>query len=311
MDVDLRKLRYFVAVAESGGFRRAAEELRIGQPALTRQIRAFEGEMDAELFTRSFRGAELTEAGRRLLAEAPTLLEAADSLRRRLALVRRMTERVTLGFVQGIPVAPIARDFTAAHRMVDVDLLSIDAEEQAQATVTGRVDVCFARLPLVAHGLEIVPLYEEPRVVALPSSNPIAQLEYVSLRDLQRFRLLQPPDDGRDGRPHGRAARPSGGRAGHARLRSRVDRGGSRERRGRARHRRDSLIHRRRASPRRRHLPRGRRPAAEFGRSRLFALEHQPLPAGHRRGVAAPLRRAQGELTTAVIDTGGAVRVLL
>jgi len=204
MDVDLRKLRYFVAVAESGGFRRAAEELRIGQPALTRQIRAFEGEMDAELFTRSFRGAELTEAGRRLLAEAPTLLEAADSLRRRLALVRRMTERVTLGFVQGIPVAPIARDFTAAHRMVDVDLLSIDAEEQAQATVTGRVDVCFARLPLVAHGLEIVPLYEEPRVVALPSSNPIAQLEYVSLRDLQRFRLLQPPDgmvetDGRTG----------------------------------------------------------------------------------------------------------------
>jgi DNA-binding transcriptional LysR family regulator len=194
MDVDLRKLRYFVAVAESGGFRRAAEELRIGQPALTRQIRAFEGEMDAELFTRSFRGAELTEAGRRLLAEAPMLLEAADSLRRRLGLVRRMTERVTLGFVQGIPVAPIARDFTAMHRKVDVDLLSIDADEQAQATVTGRVDVCFARLPLVAHGLEIVPLYEEPRVVALPSSNPIAQLEYVSLRDLQRFRLLQPPD---------------------------------------------------------------------------------------------------------------------
>ena len=207
MDVDLRKLRYFVAVAESGGFRRAAEELRIGQPALTRQIRAFEGEMDAELFTRSFRGAELTEAGRRLLAEAPTLLEAADSLRRRLALVRRMTERVTLGFVQGIPVAPIARDFTAMHRTVDVDLLSVGVEEQAQATVTGRVDVCFARLPLVAHGLEIVPLYEEPRVVALPSSNPIAQLEYVSLRDLQRFRLLQPADGTveTDGRTSARA----------------------------------------------------------------------------------------------------------
>ncbi|GAB3606584.1 LysR substrate-binding domain-containing protein [Conyzicola nivalis] len=194
MDVDLRKLRYFVAVAEHGGFRRAAEVLRIGQPALTRQIKAFEGEMDAELFTRSFRGANLTEAGRRLLAEAPALLDAADSLRRQLALVRRMTEKVTMGFAQGIPIAPIVRDFTATHRLVEVDLLSISADEQAQATVTGRVDVCFARLPFVAHGLEIVPLYEEARVVALPSTNPIAHLEYVSLRDLHRFRLLQPPD---------------------------------------------------------------------------------------------------------------------
>jgi len=84
MDLDLRKLRYFVAVAQCSSFRRAAAVLRIAQPALTRQIRTLEGELNAELFTRSFRGAELTDAGRQLFEDAQPLLAAADSIRLRL-----------------------------------------------------------------------------------------------------------------------------------------------------------------------------------------------------------------------------------
>ena len=82
-DVDLRKLRYFVAVAEQLHFGRAAEALHIAQPVLSRQIRALEEELKAQLFVRDKRATELTPAGRQLLADAGPLLAAADALRRR------------------------------------------------------------------------------------------------------------------------------------------------------------------------------------------------------------------------------------
>lgn len=84
MDLDLRKLRYFVAVAQCTSFRRPAAVLHVAQPALTRQIRTLEGDLNAELFTRSSRGTELTDAGRQLFEDAQPLLSAADSIRLRL-----------------------------------------------------------------------------------------------------------------------------------------------------------------------------------------------------------------------------------
>ena len=84
-DVDLRKLRYFVAVAEQLHFGRAAEALHIAQPVLSRQIKALEDELKAQLFVRDKRATELTPAGRQLLADAGPLLANADALRRRVA----------------------------------------------------------------------------------------------------------------------------------------------------------------------------------------------------------------------------------
>ncbi|HWO59558.1 MAG TPA: LysR family transcriptional regulator, partial [Umezawaea sp.] len=80
MDLDLRKLRYFLAVAEGLHFGRAAEELHIAQPALSRQIRALEHDLDAQLFTRDRHGVELTEAGRQLLADTGPLLASANAV---------------------------------------------------------------------------------------------------------------------------------------------------------------------------------------------------------------------------------------
>jgi len=77
-DVDLRKLRYFVAVAGELHFGRAAEALHIAQPVLSRQIRALEDELKAQLFVRDKRATELTPAGRQLLADAGPLLASAD-----------------------------------------------------------------------------------------------------------------------------------------------------------------------------------------------------------------------------------------
>ena len=84
MDLDLRKLRYFVAVAEHLNFGRAAEQLHIAQPVLSRQIRALEQELNVTLFVRGNRGTELTAAGQALLEDARHLLSAADGVRRRV-----------------------------------------------------------------------------------------------------------------------------------------------------------------------------------------------------------------------------------
>lgn len=88
-DVDLRKLRYFVAVAGELHFGRAAEVLHIAQPVLSRQIRALEDELKAQLFVRDKRATELTPAGQQLLADAEPLLASAEALRRRVARAAR------------------------------------------------------------------------------------------------------------------------------------------------------------------------------------------------------------------------------
>lgn len=191
MDVDLRKLRYFVAVAECAGFRRAAEVLHIAQPALTRQIRALEGEMHAELFVRSCTGTALTEAGLQLLEDAQPLLATANSLRDRIAWVTSRPPRLTVGFMQGITIAPIVRRFSKDRPLVDVELVESVPEDSAQRVLAGTVDLLFAREPIDPDGLQIERLFEEPRVVALPSDSPLARLDYLGLRDLRSFRVLQ------------------------------------------------------------------------------------------------------------------------
>ncbi len=98
MDLDLRKLRYFVAVAEHLNFGRAAADLHIAQPVLSRQIRALEQELKAGLFVRGPRGTELTAAGQVLLEDARHLLPAADAARRRVLDAVAGHATFTVGF---------------------------------------------------------------------------------------------------------------------------------------------------------------------------------------------------------------------
>src|ERR1700679_235385 len=96
VDLDLRKVRYFVAVAEELHFGRAAQRLHIAQPVLSRQIRALEAELGAQLFERDRRHTELTASGQQLLQEARPLLANADGLRQR---VGRAPDTFTVGFM--------------------------------------------------------------------------------------------------------------------------------------------------------------------------------------------------------------------
>src|SRR5436853_7897664 len=105
--MDIRHLRYFVAVAEEGNVTRAAERLGIQQPPLSQQIRALEAELDVQLFRRKPRGVEMTEAGQTLLAEARAILrqvERATSATRRCA--RGEVGRIALGFTSSASFHP-------------------------------------------------------------------------------------------------------------------------------------------------------------------------------------------------------------
>src|ERR1700760_3797543 len=122
MDLDLRKLRYFVAVAGRLHFGRAADDLHIAQPALSRQIRALEDDLGTPLFTRNRHGVALTDAGRQLLTDAGPLLASAQAVRRRVTVAARGSRRLMVGFRAGITVAPAVEQFAARHPDVLVNV---------------------------------------------------------------------------------------------------------------------------------------------------------------------------------------------
>ena len=152
--VELRQLRYFVAVAEELSFGRAAERLLIAGPSLSQQIKALERDLGVRLFDRDRRSVALTPAGSALLADARALLERADDLQRR---ARRLagSEPVRLGYVNWLPPDLNAR--TAAVAPVRVDTWVAPSHVQAARVADGSLDlaVCWVTVDdLKQHGLD-------------------------------------------------------------------------------------------------------------------------------------------------------------
>jgi len=185
MDLDLRKLRYFVAVAEHGHFGRAAERLHIAQPVLSRQIRALERELGCELLERTTRSVRLTAAGKQLVADASGVLASAVAATRRAHAAARGARRLVLGFAPGLAVSGVVRAFRRARPDVEVGLLHLDWFDQAEAMRDGRVDVGCLRQPFDATGLRTWHVGGEPRVVCLPAGHRLAKRRRVSSADLE------------------------------------------------------------------------------------------------------------------------------
>ncbi|MFC8360715.1 LysR family transcriptional regulator [Streptomyces griseorubiginosus] len=194
MDLDLRKLRYFVAVAEELHFGRAAERLHIAQPVLSRQIRSLEDHLGAEVFDRGRRGTLLTPAGEQLLEDALPLLASAQALTRRVRSAAQGTQSLTVGFMPGITVTPAMVAFTAHHPDVNVRLLRTTWDDQVEVLRDGRADVSIVRLPIDRKGLRVRPLFQEPRVVMVPAGHPLAGSTSVSIKELAAEHLLQNPN---------------------------------------------------------------------------------------------------------------------
>jgi DNA-binding transcriptional LysR family regulator len=194
MDLDLRKVRYFAAVADTLHFGRAADELHIAQPVLSRQIRALEKDLGAPLLIRDSHGVALTDAGRQLLADAGPLLASAQAVRHRVTVAARGTRRLTVGFRGGIAVTPAVRVFATRHPDVLVDVQRIDGDDQAPMLLDGRLDLAYVRLPVDEAGLRITPLYTEPRVAVLPAGHRLAGKEQITEADLADEPLVWHPD---------------------------------------------------------------------------------------------------------------------
>jgi DNA-binding transcriptional LysR family regulator len=192
-DLDMRKLRYFVAVAEEMNFGRAAERLHIAQPVLSRQIRSFENELGARLFIRDSRGTELTIAGKQLVDDARFLLAEAKALQQRLSRAAHQTVTVTVGVMPGLLATAAAAAFEAADPSRRAVVVQVGWPDQVDVIRRGEADVVYAREPIDHAGLGTAPLLEEPRVVVLPAGDPLAKKRSVRLADLASKRLLQDP----------------------------------------------------------------------------------------------------------------------
>ncbi|KUO04475.1 LysR family transcriptional regulator [Streptomyces caeruleatus] len=218
MDVHVRDLRYFVAVAEELHFTRAAERLYLSQPALSKQIRALERQLGVELFRRDPRGVRLTEAGSVLLPYARQVLDAWSAGSAALEAARAAA-RGTL--VVGMSTSPgrggllpaIRSRFTAAHPDTALRLRQTSWEDPTAGLADGTADVAFVWLPLPDAGRYAwTVLAEEPRLVALPESHPLATRAEIDFTDLLDEPFLALPPSAGPLRDHWLALEERGGR---------------------------------------------------------------------------------------------------
>jgi LysR family hca operon transcriptional activator len=187
--MELRHLRYFVAVAEAGSLTVAAEQtLHTSQPSLSRQIRDLESELGARLLTRRARGIELTPAGRTLLDHARSLLshvEAAAEATRRVAHPAKPC--FTLGFLTGHELTWMPEALKILHDElpnIDVMISSQHSPLLADGISKGQIDAAFLRREKGVPGLAFRPLVKEPLMVILPSDHRLAALKTISPREL-------------------------------------------------------------------------------------------------------------------------------
>jgi DNA-binding transcriptional LysR family regulator len=188
MTLELRHLRYFLAVADELHFSRAAERLQIAQPALSQQIRKLEAEVGVDLFRRTQRHVELTVAGQAMVRPArQCLAEAAGAVDTARRAARGEIGHLRIGFIESAAMTfvPMAvRRFRSAHPQVGLTLSELAVEAQVDGLRSGILDVAILRLPANIDGLKLVPSAEEGLVVVVPEGHPLAGRKRVAPRAL-------------------------------------------------------------------------------------------------------------------------------
>lgn len=199
--IELRTLRYFVAVAEELHFGRAAARLHMSQPPLSRAIKGLEGEIGAALFERSPAGVALTPVGAVLLTEARALLDQADRLRVRVATAAGATALTVglLGDSTDPGVRRLARAYRERHPGVGIRIRETDLTDPTCGLHAGLVDVALTRAPFDETGLVVRELRADPVGALLRADDPLARRESLTLADLADRQWFRFPA-GTDGR---------------------------------------------------------------------------------------------------------------
>ncbi|SFB89336.1 DNA-binding transcriptional regulator, LysR family [Massilia yuzhufengensis] len=195
--LELRHLRYFVAVAEERNFTRAAERLHIAQPPLSRQIQQLEEFLGVVLIEKGSRPLRLTEAGQFFLAHAKPLLDQVRDLKTMTQRVGKLERTINAGFVASTLyglLPDIIRRYRERHPQVEVVLHEMTTIEQMKALKEGRIDVGFGRLKSEDPSIRRILLREERMIVALYPGHRLAAGEApLRLVDLVQETLLVYP----------------------------------------------------------------------------------------------------------------------
>ena len=196
--MELRQLRYFVAVAEELHFGHAARRLRIAQPALSRQIQALEKELMVQLLFRNRRRVQITPAGQVFLDRARLILaRIEDAVLAAQRASGGVSGSLNLGFVGSATydVLPsVLRAFRQAAPHVELTLSEMTVHVQLEALTEKRIDIGLLRLPAKTEGLVFRTISREPLYVALPSSHRLAQLPVLRLSSLAEESFVLYPD---------------------------------------------------------------------------------------------------------------------
>jgi DNA-binding transcriptional LysR family regulator len=199
--MELRHLRYFVAVAEELHFTRAALRLNIAQPPLSQQIRALEGELGVQLFLRTRRSVALTDAGQALLVRAREMLAAAQSLPGELQRVARgEVGLLRIGFSSTLPLTKVLRDVVADHRRthpdVALNLREMHSQQQFDGLLRGELDVGLVRYNESApEGIRLVVLRRDPLRLVVPARHRFARRKSVAIAECRDEAFIGFPGD--------------------------------------------------------------------------------------------------------------------
>ena len=192
--MDLRQLRYFVAVAEEASFSKAAARIPISQPPLSRQIARLEQEIGVRLLERSRHGVSLTEPGRLFLEEArKTLASAAAAIESATRGASGKIGRVTIGFGGSAAytlLPTVLRVFRRQNPGVMLSLVSLPMTAQLDAVLDARIDVGMLMLPVRHKAIATQRLARDPLVVAVPSGHELARRRTLRLAELAPYEQI-------------------------------------------------------------------------------------------------------------------------
>jgi DNA-binding transcriptional LysR family regulator len=195
--MELRHLRYFVAVAEELHFRRAAERLHVAQPAVSECVRKLERELGVTLLERTQRCVRLTDAGAAFLDDAKSVLRLADAAQSSARNARdRRSARLRIGYVATVLPAAVPRALQAIHTRATLTDTTVEpgfALELVEGVRDARIDAAVVPLPVPTSGLQVMRLKDQHAVAALPISHPQATLSSISLTRLAPQRLMVLP----------------------------------------------------------------------------------------------------------------------
>jgi len=192
--MDLHQLRYFLTVARTGSFVRAAEEENVAQPSLSQQIKKLETALGVPLFDRLDRGVRLTHYGQALVSRAEQILLSVGEAEKELASLRHPDRgRLTVGVIPTVLPYAMAKPmaaFRAEAPLVELDIRESTTEKLVEGLRTGAIDLAIIALPVRQPEIVCSELFREPLLVAVPEGHALASRPRLAVPQLLSERML-------------------------------------------------------------------------------------------------------------------------